>query len=143
MYYIVYSIQMVVINIVCVLIQMYCVLHAMSLRWPWPESWVIGSRYILLLNLDVWEFFKLNNNGTYKSVQGLYIPSDMVSIKYWNVLVAWGALLLVLVIAFIITYCVIRYLRSPFQTVQLNRLQRVYIILIQVSKSSHHSVVTE
>ncbi len=113
-------------------IQMFCVLQSMAIRWTWPEKWLIATKYVFFVNLDVWEYTKLATNGTYKSIQGYYTPSNTVSINYWYILFAWGVFVVVTCVSFLIIYRVMKYRRRPTVMVHIAQLQRIYIIIWQV-----------
>lgn len=107
--------------------------QSLSLRWPWPETWVKSMRWIFAINLDVWEIAKVNSNSTYKSVQEYLTDSELMPFDYWHVLVAWGVLLLILISLYAITYCVLIRMDHPYLMVKIAHIQRAFIITMQVS----------
>ena len=82
-------------------LQVYCIIQSMSLRWQWPLKYVTNLHYIFLANLDVWDFLKLQQNGTYVSTTETDIPSDEIMVNYDYLLVIWGAILLVSLVIFL------------------------------------------
>ena len=109
-------------------LQMYCVLQSLALRWTWPKSWLMSTRYLFVFNLDVWEFYKLTN-GTYKSTQGYYMPTSSIDIKYWYILLGWATFIILALAIYIIVYFVISHKNRPTMMLQQATLQRVYIVL--------------
>ena len=113
-------------------VQVFAVIQSLALRWPFPEKWVKGISFVFLFNLDVWEFAKVQQNGTFKEVQGYFTPSKNVPISYWYILLVWAVFILSAVIAFVVAYIMITYKKHPFMMVRVAHLQRVYVILAQV-----------
>ncbi|ELT88995.1 hypothetical protein CAPTEDRAFT_219939 [Capitella teleta] len=123
-------------NDACLLIlwflQLFSVLQSFGLRWPYPEMFLKTTKYVFFFNLDVWEFVKLNSNGTYTSLQNYYTPTELISFKYWYILIGWLVLILLLFVAYIIALNVLYYKQNPYMLVQIAQLQRAYAILVQV-----------
>ncbi|CAH1772877.1 unnamed protein product, partial [Owenia fusiformis] len=113
-------------------IQIYALLHAMSLRWPWPEGWIKSMNFIFFVNVDIWEFMKVHTNGTYKNVQSHYTESDTVPVNYWFILLAWGIVMFLLIGIFVIIYIILLCKRNPMLLIHISRMQRVYVIIFQV-----------
>ncbi|XP_074641511.1 uncharacterized protein LOC141899231 [Tubulanus polymorphus] len=113
-------------------LQLFALLQSLSLRWPWPPMWVRNFNFLMLFNFDVWEFIKVHTNGTYKSVKDYYTPSDTVPIPFWSILLTWGLIIVFLGVAYVAAYITLHKKNGPFLFVQLARMQRVYIILVQV-----------
>lgn len=113
-------------------LQMYAVMQAMALRWPWPVDWVRAMNFMFIFNLDVWEFAKVNGNNTYLSVQGYFTPSDSMPLMYWHILAAWAGFLFVAYLGFVVAYSLLMYRRRPALMLQIASLQRFYVILAQV-----------
>ena len=113
-------------------IQTLAVIQSMALRWPWPENWIVSTRFIFLFNLDVWEFMKIESNSTYKSIKSYYTPSDEMPFSYWYIMLAWGAFVFLATVIFIAVYIFLTRKNNPSLLVQLAYLQRVYIIGAQL-----------
>ena len=88
--------------------------------------------WLFAFNLDAWEISKVSSNLTYKSVQEFSSDSTLMLFSYWHFLVALGALLLCLAVAYIIAYVVLSKRDDPFMMIKISNLQRVYIIMMQV-----------
>jgi len=54
---------------------------------------------------------------------------------YYQLLAAWGILLLILTVIYVVAYCTLSKRNHPFLMVKIAHLQRVIIVLFQVS---HH-----
>ena len=104
----------------------------MALRWTWPEDWLVYTRPILLINLDVWSFVKLSVNGTYKSVQGYHIPSEDMPFPFWVLLLVWAVFIIVALVVYTAVYCAFRAAHHPYMFVKIARLQTVYIVMMQL-----------
>lgn len=113
-------------------LQLFAVLQSVALRWPLPIEWVKGTHFLFLINLDIWEFMKVQTNGSFLEVQGYYTPSASMLFSYWHLMLAWGIFTFLSVSAFLISYLVITHRKHPFMMIKISNLQRVYIIMTQV-----------
>ncbi|XP_067933350.1 uncharacterized protein [Watersipora subatra] len=112
--------------------QWFAVIQSLALRWPWPESWIRNMSWIFAFNFDVWEIAKVYTNVTYKSVQEFSSDSSLMPFAYWNFLLAFLILLVLLVIAYPIANAVLSKRDDPYLVVKLSNLQRVYVIICQL-----------
>ena len=113
-------------------LQMLALMMAMALRWPWPSSWLSNNKFVFLFNLDIWEFLKLYEDDVYVSAQGDFVLSDSVGISYWLILLIWALFLFIALVAYIITYAIIAWVKHPHLFMQHASLKRAYIIIAQV-----------
>ncbi|XP_013381613.1 uncharacterized protein LOC106152545 isoform X1 [Lingula anatina] len=113
-------------------VQIFALLQSSALRWVWPETWLKSTYFVFLFNGDIWEFMKFQGNETYKNVQDYYTPSADLTIDFWSILLGWGCLMFLLIVTFIVIYIVLNCKKHPYMLVRVARLQRVYIIILQI-----------
>ncbi|XP_071800080.1 uncharacterized protein [Asterias amurensis] len=113
-------------------LQFYALLMAISLRWPWPYNWLYPNRFVLLANLDLWEFFKMNTPDVYNSARNGFIDSTLVGFDYRWYALAWGVFIFLMITIYIILYIAMNYQKRYNLLLQISKLQRAYIILCQV-----------
>ncbi|KAL3867679.1 hypothetical protein ACJMK2_040550 [Sinanodonta woodiana] len=115
-------------------LQVLALLQSMSLRWVWPEDWLRSMNFLLLFNLDAWEFIKIHNADTYKSIQNYYTPSSTVKISYNDIVMGWGITVVILASAFITFLAVLKYrfYPTPWASNILSWSHLVVITVVQV-----------
>lgn len=113
-------------------LQLLALLQSLALRWTWPLQWLRHTNFLFLFNLDVWEFSKIQSNGTYESAQGHYTPSVHMPLSYWHILAAWAGLLGLGVLVYLLVYTVIRSRKRIRMRMHLAMLQRIYVTALQV-----------
>ncbi|XP_041358588.1 uncharacterized protein LOC121375280 [Gigantopelta aegis] len=113
------------------LLQILAVLQSMSLKWVWPTAWLTYANFILIFNLDVWDFVKVSS-GVFKGVQNYDIPSSVLPYSFNYMVLGWGVLIFLLFTAFIVVYCILRYRRRPYLLVHTAKMERGIIIICQI-----------
>ena len=113
-------------------LQLYAMLQSLSIRWVWPKLWLTYTKYVFFINGDVWEYFKFDSNVTYKAVRGYYTPSSAMPFSYWYVLMAWGGVIMLLLLIYIGIYVAFRFRHHPYMLVHIAKLQRGYITILQL-----------
>ncbi|KAK3584573.1 hypothetical protein CHS0354_024621 [Potamilus streckersoni] len=115
-------------------LQVLALLQSMSLRWVWPEDWLHSMNFLLLFNLDAWEFTKVHYADTYKSIQNYYTPSSTVKISYNNIVMGWGITIVILAPACITFLAVLKYrfYPTPWASNILSWSHLVIITVVQV-----------
>ena len=113
-------------------VQLYAVIQSLSIRWPWPESWLSSTKYVFLLNVDIWEFLKLYEDGIFKYIQNYYFPSADIDVDYMHLTIAWGGLLFLFMVIYIAFYSSFSRLRSPKMVFRLAVLKKVLIVIMQI-----------
>jgi hypothetical protein len=111
-------------------IQIFAVFLVMSERWSWPLDWIRETSFVLLINLDIWEFWKINKD-IYDGASEAYVPSkDMFS--YETYVIVWTVLTLVFCTGYIAMYRYLMYKRPLYLLLYLTRMKRVLSIVAQV-----------
>ncbi|ESO89671.1 hypothetical protein LOTGIDRAFT_234257 [Lottia gigantea] len=111
--------------------QIFALIQSMSLRWAFPYSWINATYYTFWINLDFWEFFKVNSE-TYKGIQNYDNPSVEMPFSYDYYLLVIGLLVLLTLFIFLVTYLILRFRRRPYLFVHVSRMQRAVTILCQI-----------
>ncbi|XP_050403384.1 uncharacterized protein LOC126819417 [Patella vulgata] len=111
--------------------QIWALIQSMSLKWTYPFSWLQSTNFIFFVNLDFWEFVKVNS-GAFKGIQNYNPPSSDVPFSYNYVLLAMGLLLFLIAAILLIIYAVLRYRKRPFLFVHVARMSRALTIACQV-----------
>ena len=111
-------------------IQIFAVFLVLSEKWSWPLDWIRETSFVLLINLDIWEFWKINKD-IYDGASEAYIPSkDMFS--YETYLIIWTVLTLGFCTGYIAMYRYLIYKRPLYLLLYLTRMKRVLSVLAQV-----------
>lgn len=105
-------------------VQIYAVFLVMSEQWSWPLSWIKGTSFVLLINLDVWEFWKINKD-IYDGANNSYVPSSAM-FSYEAYLLAWTALICALLVGFIGYYKYLIYKRPLYLLLHITKLKHLF-----------------
>lgn len=89
--------------------------------------------WIFAVSLDPWEIAKVSSNATYKSIQDYSTDTALMPFQYWHLLTGWAVILAIICLGFGIAYCTLVKQNHPFLMVKIANMQRVCIILMQVS----------
>ena len=111
-------------------VQMLALLLSLSLRWPWPQSWLNATSFAFLLNFDVWDFVKLR--WAFVSARDYFTPSAAIGFSFRWVMVAWGVLLCIAAVVFVAVFIHQVRQHHPHMLVRLSRLKHVYVVLVHV-----------
>ena len=111
-------------------IQVFAVFLVLSERWSWPLDWIRETSFVLLINLDIWEFWKINND-IYDGASEAHVPSsDMFSYKTY--LICWTVVTLAFLASYIAMYRYLIYKRPLYLLLYLTRMKRVLSVVAQV-----------
>ena len=111
-------------------IQIFAVFLVLSEKWSWPLDWIRETSFVLLINLDIWEFWKINKD-IYDGASRAYIPSsDMFSYKTY--LIIWTVIALTFCIGYIAMYRYLINKRPLYLLLYLTRIKRVLSVVAQV-----------
>ena len=113
-------------------LQFYALVLAISLRWPWPYNWMYSTRFLLITNLDIWEFLKLNTPSIYESTVNRFIDSSLLPFDYRFLLLAWGIFIFLFISSYVAIYIGMYYQKRYNLLLQLARFKRTYLFLVQV-----------
>ena len=69
-------------------LQLYALILSLSLRWPWPTEYIRQSRYLFLINFDLWELAKTDDD-IYRGVAGATVNPDNVPLDYFAYSLSW------------------------------------------------------
>ena len=69
-------------------LQLYALILSLSLRWPWPTDYIRQSRFIFIINFDLWELAKTDDN-IYRGVEGATVDPDDVPLNYFAFSLSW------------------------------------------------------
>ena len=112
--------------------QVYCVIQSMALRWPWPLKWLKSLHYVFCLNLDPWDFYKLQQNETYVAIAMYNIHSNELHIDYKYLLLVWGAFLCIALAVFVIVLMYIYISNRLSKETSFAYLRWAYIVILRV-----------
>ena len=111
-------------------IQIFAVFLVLSEKWSWPLDWIRETSFVLLINLDIWEFWKINKD-IYDGASDAYVPSkDMFSYKTYVLI--WTLFTLIFCTAYIAMYRYLLYNRPLYLLLYLTRMKRVLSVVAQV-----------
>lgn len=113
-------------------LQIYALIMAMAVRWPWPTEWLYATRFLFLVNVDVWEFLKINTAGVITAARDGFIDSNLITIDYRFVLLGWAVFAFASIISYIAFFIGMKYQRRLNLLLQIAKLKRVFLILAQV-----------
>lgn len=106
-------------------IQIFAVFLVLSERWSWPLDWIKETSFLLLFNLDIWEFRKINE-GHYETASN----ANMFSYKTY--LISWTAVAFSLLLGYFVLYRFVIYKRPLYLLLYLTRMKRVFAIAAQL-----------
>lgn len=69
-------------------LQLYSLILSLSLRWPWPTDYIRGSRFMFVINFDLWELVKTNDD-IYRGVAAATVDPDEVPFDYFAFALSW------------------------------------------------------
>ena len=69
-------------------LQLYSLILSLSLRWPWPTDYIRGSRFMFVINFDLWELIKTNDD-IYRGVAAATVDPDEVPFDYFAFALSW------------------------------------------------------
>ena len=69
-------------------LQAYALILSLSLRWPWPTEYIRQSRYLFLINFDLWELAKTDDD-IYRGVAGATVNPDNIPLDYFAYSLSW------------------------------------------------------
>ena len=111
-------------------IQIFAVFLVLSERWSWPLDWIKETSFLLLFNLDIWEFRKINE-GYYEGASNTYVPSENM-FSYKTYLISWTAVAFSLLLGYFVLYRFLIYKRPLYLLLYLTRMKRVFSIVAQL-----------
>ena len=111
-------------------IQIFAVFLVLSERWSWPLDWIKETSFLLLFNLDIWEFRKIND-GYYEGASNTYVPSENM-FSYKTYLISWTAVAFSLLLGYFVLYRFLIYKRPLYLLLYLTRMKRVFSIVAQL-----------
>ena len=111
-------------------IQIFAVFLVLSEKWSWPLDWIRETSFVFLINLDIWEFWKINKD-IYDGASEAHVPSeDMFSYKAY--LIIWTTLTLAFCMGYVVLYRYLTYKRPLYLLLYLTRMKRVLSVAVQV-----------
>lgn len=111
-------------------VQIFAVFLVISERWSWPLDWIKETSFLMLLNLDIWEFWKINR-GYYEGASDAYVPSENM-FSYKTYLIFWTAITFSLLLGYFVIYRYLIYKRPLYLLLYLTRMKRVFAITSQL-----------
>ena len=111
-------------------VQIFAVFLVLSERWSWPLDWIKETSFLLLFNLDIWEFRKINE-GYYEGASNTYVPSENM-FSYKTYLISWTAVAFSLLLGYFVLYRFLIYKRPLYLLLYLTRMKRVFSIVAQL-----------
>lgn len=111
-------------------VQIFAVFLVLSERWSWPLDWIKETSFLLLFNLDIWEFRKIND-GYYEGASNTYVPSENM-FSYKTYLISWTAVAFSLLLGYFVLYRFLIYKRPLYLLLYLTRMKRVFSIVAQL-----------
>ena len=114
-------------------VQLFALTLSMSLSWGWPLSWIRGTSFALLFNLDFWEFIKVHT--VYQGRTHAFEDPNTIPFSYLGYALAWLAAATILPLLGGLAYLAISRVPyfSPVQTLLFRaRLVRALVIVSQV-----------
>lgn len=112
-------------------LQIFALILAMSERWGYPFDFIKHVYYVFLINLDVWEFVKVNS-GAYTGSTTSYVKSASLPFGYQPYFMAWAVLFFVTCLAFLGTYIHLKVKRPLYLLLHVARLKRVFCVAAQL-----------
>lgn len=113
-------------------LQIYALIMAMALRWPWPTDWLYSTRFLFLFNLDIWEFLKVNTAGVLTAARDGFIDSSLIRFDYRILLLFWAVLSFVSVATYVGFYLGMNYQKKYNFMLQVAKLKRVFVMLAEI-----------
>ncbi|XP_005107153.1 uncharacterized protein LOC101860523 [Aplysia californica] len=113
------------------MLQLLALIQSMSLRWAWPETWIKYVNFILIFNLDAWDFVKVQS-GAYKQLQAAETLSSKIPVSYNYILLAWGLFVLVSAAIFLTVFLILQRRQPPYLMVHKAKMERVFLIMAQI-----------
>lgn len=101
-------------------LQLYALILSLSLRWPWPTDYIRQSRFLFIVNFDLWELAKTDDD-IYRGVAGATADPSDVPLDYFTYSLSW-----LLVVTCIPLGCIILH-----YSVKMKRIKVRTIITIQ------------
>ncbi|CAB3980623.1 Hypothetical predicted protein [Paramuricea clavata] len=111
-------------------IQIFAVFLVLSEKWSWPLDWIRETSFVLLINLDIWEFWKINKD-IYDGASEAHVPSSNM-FSYKTYLVIWTVFTFVFCTGFVAMYRYLIYKRPLYLLLYLTRMKRVLSVVAQV-----------
>ncbi|KAK7099717.1 hypothetical protein V1264_022782 [Littorina saxatilis] len=111
--------------------QVLAVLQAMSLKWIWPETWLVRTNFVFIFTADVWEYIKVDC-GAFIGVRNYDTPSATVSTQFSYILAGWAGFFALLAVIWATIKIVLHKRQPAYLLVHNARLQRAMVIIAQV-----------
>lgn len=111
--------------------QVLALIQSMSLKWCYPKSWLKYANFIVLFNVDAWEFIKVHS-GAYIQIQGDETPTADIPVDYDHILIAWGIFLAALTTIFLSILFILYRRQPPYLMVHYARLERAFLFACQL-----------
>ena len=113
-------------------LQFFALILSMSLSWPWPLSWIRSTSACLLLNLDFWEFAKVQS--VYRGESHAFEDPSTIPFNYFGYVLAWMIAVTLVPLAFVSMCVAISRISQigPVYTLLLRaRTVRAFILIAQ------------
>lgn len=69
-------------------VQLYALILSLSLRWPWPTNYIRQSRFVFIINFDLWEIVR-TDDSIYQGVSGATVDPADVPLNYFAYSLSW------------------------------------------------------
>jgi len=115
-------------------LQLYALILSLSLRWPWPTDYIRGSRFMFVINFDLWELVKTDSD-VYKGVADATIDPDEVPFDYFAFALSWLLVAICLPIVCLVCYYAMKRIKEmsiPMMIRWQSHVLHVFLILAQL-----------
>ena len=69
-------------------LQLYALILSLSLRWSWPTDYIRQSRFVFIINFDLWELVKTDDD-IYRGVATATVDPNDVPLNYFAFSLSW------------------------------------------------------
>lgn len=92
-------------------LQLYALILSLSLRWPWPTDYIRQSRFLFIVNFDLWELTKTDDD-IYRGVDGATSDPADVPLDYFAYSLSWLLVAVCIPIGCTIVYFSVEKIKS-------------------------------
>ncbi|XP_065899190.1 uncharacterized protein [Dysidea avara] len=115
-------------------LQLYALILSLSLRWPWPTDYIRGSRFMFVINFDLWELVKTDDD-IYRGVAAATIDPNEVPFDYFAFALSWLLVVTCLPIVCVVCHYAMKKIKEmPLPTMirWQSHVLHVFLILAQL-----------
>ena len=92
-------------------LQLYALILSLSLRWPWPTDYIRQSRFLFIVNFDLWELTKTDDD-IYRGVDGATADPSDVPLDYFAYSLSWLLVVVCIPLGCIIVHYAVKRIKS-------------------------------